>query len=95
MNDNQKIDIILSTLSDAELSAVAKSLTKNVSNEEIKNQLLYKSNFDDFNFSRKNFSNSLINEFSHRLLDKNIQIGKKNKIVLLLKRLFSFRRSLK
>jgi hypothetical protein len=91
---NTNLRNILSTLSDGELSAVSNSFT-NLDTNFIKEQLLSKSDLDNLEFTRKELSDSLINELSIRLLSKNIDLGKRNKVVTFLKRLSKFRFSYK
>jgi hypothetical protein len=92
---NTNLRNILSTLSDGELSSVSNSFTSNLDANFIKDQLLSKSNFDNLEFTRKELSDSLINELSSRLLSKNIDLGKRNKVVTFLKNLSKFRFSYK
>lgn len=82
---------ILSNLSDGELSAISNSYTNNLDINFIKEQLLSKSELTELNFTRKDLSDSLINELTNRLLSKNIDLGKRNKIVTFLKNLSKFR----
>lgn len=82
---------ILSNLSDGELSAISNSYTNNLDTNFIKEQLLSKSELTELNFTRKDLSDSLINELTNRLLSKNIDLGKRNKIVTFLKNLSKFR----
>jgi hypothetical protein len=86
---------ILSTLSDGELSSISKSFSNNLDTNFIKEQLLSKSDLKELDFTRRQLSDSLINELSSRLLSKNIDLGKKNKVVTFLKRLSKFRFSYK
>ena len=86
---------ILSNLSDGELSAISNSYTNNLDTNFIKEQLLSKSELTELNFTRKDLSDSLINELTNRLLSKNIDLGKRNKIVTFLKNLSKFRFSYK
>jgi hypothetical protein len=92
---NTDIRNIISTLSDGELSAISNSFTNNINNDSIKEQLLSKSNLNKLDFTRKELSDSLINELTNRLLSRNIELGKKNRVVTFLKRLFKFRFSYK
>lgn len=82
---------ILSNLSDGELSAISNSYTNNLDTNFIKEQLLSKSELTELNFTRKDLSDSLINELTNRLLSKNIDLGKRNKVVAFLKNLSKFR----
>jgi len=98
MNNLENIRVILSNLSDGELSAVVESFTNNLDSNIIKGQLLAKSNVDNVNklrFTRKEMSDMLINELTNRLLLKNIDLGKRNKVVTFLKNLSKFRFSYK
>lgn len=95
MKNIDKLRTVLSQLSDGELSAVSNSFTNNSDLDSIKNQLVSKSNLGYFDFSKRDLSNSLINEFTNRLLSKNIDLGKRNKIVTFLKNLSKFRFSYK
>jgi hypothetical protein len=95
MDNLSKLKLTLSTLSDGEISSISKSFTSNIDIKSIREQLIGKSNFSDFDFDKKDLSNSLINELTIRLLSKNIDLGRKNKIVNFLKRLFKFRFSYK
>jgi hypothetical protein len=93
MNNNiSKLKLTLSTLSDGELSSICKSFTSNLDVNLIKDQLISKSDFFEFEFNKKDLSNSLINELTNRLLSKNIDLGKKNKVVTFLKKLFRFKK---
>jgi len=95
MDNISKLKLTLSTLSDGELSSICKSFTSNLDANLIKEQLISKSDFLEFEFNRKDLSNSLINELTNRMLSKNIDLGKKNKVVTFLKRLSKFRFSYK
>jgi hypothetical protein len=95
MNDVSKLRITISTLSDGELSSICNSVTSNMDIKIIRDQLISKSNVSEFEFNKKDLSNSLINELTNRLLSKNIDLGKKNKVVTFLKRLSKFRFSYK
>lgn len=86
---------ILNNLSDGELSAICNSFTNNLDTKFIKEQLISKSGFDSLEFTRKELSDSLINELTNRLLSKNIDLGKRNKVVTFLKNLSKFRFSYK
>jgi len=88
---NTNLRNILSTLSDGELSSVSNSFTNNLDTNFIKEQLLSKSDLDKLDFTRKELSDSLINELSSRLLSKNIDLGRRNKVVTFLKNLSKFR----
>lgn len=91
MKNINKLRTVLSQLSDGELSAVSNSFTNNLDSTFIKNQLVSKSDLGEFDFSRKELSDSIINELSRRLLSKNIDLGKRNKIVTFLKNLAKFK----
>lgn len=95
MKNIENLKNVLSTLSDGELSAISNSFTNNLDNNFIKDQLLSKSNFTNLEFTRKELSDSLINELTGRLLSKNIVLGKRNKVVTFLKNLSKFRFSYK
>jgi hypothetical protein len=92
MDNISKLRLTLSTLSDGELSSISKSLTSNLDLNLIKNQLVSKSDFLEFEFNKKDLSNSLINELTNRLLSKNIYLGERNKVINFLKKLFRFRK---
>lgn len=86
---------IISELSDGELSTIANSFTSNMDNRYIKEQLLAKSDLVNLDFTRKELSDSLINELTNRLLSRNIDLGKRNRVVTFLKNLSKFRFSYK
>lgn len=91
MDNISKLKLTLSSLSDGELSSICKSFTSNMDIKIIHNQLISKSNVSDFEFTKNELSNSLIDELSVRLLYRNIELGKRNRVVNFLKRLSKFR----
>lgn len=95
MKNIENLRSVISSLSDSELSAISNSFTNNLDNNFIKDQLLSKSNFTNLEFTRKELSDSLVNELTGRLLSKNIVLGKRNKVVTFLKNLSKFRFSYK
>jgi hypothetical protein len=95
MKNIENLRNTLSSLSDGELSAISNSFTSNLDNNFIREQLLSKSDFSNLEFSRKELSDSLISELTGRLLSKNIDLGKRNKVVTFLKKLSKFRFSYK
>jgi hypothetical protein len=88
---NTKLQNVLKSLSDGELCVISKSLNRGTSIEPLKMQLNSKSNVGDLNFSHKDLSIGVINELVERLLNRNIDLGKRNVKVSFLKRLFKFR----
>jgi hypothetical protein len=95
MKNIENLRNVLSSLSDGELSAISNSFTSNIDKNFIKEQILSKSDISNIEFTRKELSNSLINELSCRLLSTNIDLGERNKVVTFLKRLARFRFSYK
>lgn len=95
MKNIENLRSVISSLSDSELSVISNSFTNNLDNNFIKDQLLSKSNFTNLEFTRKELSDSLVNELTGRLLSKNIVLGKRNKVVTFLKNLSKFRFSYK
>jgi hypothetical protein len=88
---NIKLREVLKSLSDGEVQSISESFVNDSGLDNLRKQINSKSNIGEVNFSRRDISDAIINELCNRLLNCNIELGKRNSKVSFLKRLFKFR----